>query len=198
MKEKLVFEEVFNQVIRQPNFWLKLLIGGSLSFIPFVNIFAFGYLYRFSAKVRLTGNSGLPEWNDWSGLFADGLKFGVIWIIYWLLPMLLAVMFSVFFASLGFGAFAYLFVALVFAMVSILFCSALYRFHIHSDFKALLNITLVARMSFIGRNHLILPVLVFSGICALALPFYGIAFFLGFLLLIVQTSLCFRLFESRK
>jgi hypothetical protein len=44
----------------------------------------------------------------------------------------------------------------------------------------------------------IVPVLVFAGICVFALPLYGFAFFAGFLLLVAQTSLCYRSLESGK
>ena len=90
MKEMPIFEEVFNRLIKSPRFGVKFLIGGLLSFVPILNIFAFGYLYRLSRAVRKSGQPALPAWNNWSGLFLDGLRFGVVWLVFWVLPILLA------------------------------------------------------------------------------------------------------------
>jgi hypothetical protein len=198
MKEKPIFEEVFTQLIRQPDFWLKVLIGGLLSFVPIVNFFAFGYLYRFSLQARRTGQLNLPEWNDWAGLFADGLKFAVVWLAYWLLPLLLALLVSSIFGGLGLAALSYLLLSSVFLISPVLFSSALYRLQMRSDFKDLLDVVLIIRMSYMEFSRFILPALVFLGICALALPIYGFALFAGFLLLIAHTGLCYRAIEHRK
>ncbi|HAQ58910.1 MAG TPA: hypothetical protein DEA16_01420 [Opitutae bacterium] len=198
MKEKPIFEEVFAQLINQPNLGRKLLIGSALSFIPILNLFAFGYLYRLAALLRRTGQLRLPEWTDWAGLFADGLKFAVVWLAYWLLPLIVGILIATVFSALGLGALAYIFVASVFLAASVLFCAALYRLQMRSNYRDLLDVMLIVRMSYMKSVEFILPVLVFAGICAVALPFYGFAFFAGFLLLVTQTSLCYRLLESGK
>ncbi len=198
MKEKPIFEEVFAHLIRQPNCGRKLLIGSALSFIPIVNLFAFGYLYRFSVQLRRMGQVSLPEWTDWAGLFADGLKFAIVWLIYWLLPFVVGMCLAAGFCALGLGALAYVFMASVFLAASVLFCAALYRLQMRSNYRDLLDVMLITRMSYMQAAEFILPVLVFAGICAFALPFYGFAFFAGFLLLVAQTSLCYRSLESGK
>ena len=198
MKEKPIFEEVFAQLINQPNLGRKLLIGSALSFIPILNLFAFGYLYRLAALLRRTGQLRLPEWTDWAGLFADGLKFAVVWLAYWLLPLIVGILIATVFSALGLGALAYIFVASVFLAASVLFCAALYRLQMRSNYRDLLDVMLIVRMSYMKSVEFILPVLVFAGICAVALPFYGFAFFAGFLLLVTQTSLCYRSLESGK
>ena len=198
MREKPIFEEVSTQLVCQPRFWVKWLIGGILSFIPVANIFAFGYLYRFSVRLRRTGKVSLPEWDDWAGLFADGLKFGLVWIIYWVLPLSLASVLSLVFCALGLHVLSYLSVTATFFATSILFCSALYRFHINPKFKTLFEIGYIFRMSQIGLGAYVLPIFVFAGIFVLSLPLYGIAFFTGFLLLITQLNSFYRSFELRK
>ena len=198
MKEKPIFEEVFAQLLAQPKLGLKLLIGSVLSFVPVANLFVFGYLYRFAAQVRRSGQLGLPEWDDWAGLFSDGLKFAVAWLGYWLLPLLVAGLFSGLLCAFGMMAVAYLFMASVFVVVSVLFCAALYRLQMRSNYRDLLDVVLIARMTFMKAHEFIIPALVFLGICAFSLPLYGFAFFVGFLLLITQTSLCYRSLESRK
>ena len=198
MKEKPIFEEVFAQLIHQPHLGRKLLIGSALSFIPIVNLFAFGYLYRFAAQLRRTGQLSLPEWTDWADLFTDGLKFAVVWLGYWLLPLIVGMFIATGFCALGLGALAYIFMASVFLAASVLFCAALYRLQMRSNYRDLLDVMLIARMSYMQAVEFILPVLVFAGICAFALPLYGFAFFVGFLLLVTQTSLCYRSLESGK
>jgi hypothetical protein len=198
MKEKPIFEEVFAQLIRQPNLALKLLIGSALSFIPVVNFFAFGYLYRFAAQLRRTGQLNLPEWTDWAGLFSDGLKFAVVWLAYWVLPLGIAAVLAGVFGAIGLGALSYIFLSLVFLGASVLFCAALYRLQMRSDYKDLLDVVLIARMSYMKWTEFLLPALVLAGICVCALPLYGFAFFAGFLLIVTQTSLCYRSLESGK
>lgn len=140
----------------------------------------------------------MPEWNDLPGLFADGLKFGLIWIVYWVLPLSLAALLSFMFCSIGLHILSYLSVTATFFAASILFCSALYRFHMKPNYRTLLDIETILRMSYVGFGACVLPILVFSGIFVLVLPLYGIAFFTGFLLLITQLNSFYRFFELRK
>ncbi len=198
MKEKPIFEEVFAQLIGQPKFGLKLLIGSVLSFVPVVNLFVFGYLYRFAAQVRRTGQLRLPEWDDWAGLFSDGLKFAVVWLSYWLLPLLVAGLFAGLLCAFGMVAVAYLCMASAFTVASVVFCGALYRLQMRSDYRDLLDVVLILRMSYMKAHEFMIPALVFLGICAFSLPLYGFAFFVGFLLLMTQTSLCYRSLEAGK
>jgi hypothetical protein len=198
MKEKPIFEEVFAQLIGQPKFAGKLLVGSVLAFVPVVNFFVFGYLYRFAAQVRRSGQLRLPEWDDWSGLFSDGLKFAVVWLSYWLLPLWIAGLFAGLLSTLGMLPMAYLFMVTIFVTTSVVFCAALYRLQMRSDFRDLLDVILILRMSYMQARALMVPALVFIGICALSLPLYGFAFFVGFLLLIAQTTLCYRSLESGK
>ncbi len=197
MKETPIFEEVFMRLVRQPGFGLKVLIGGLLSFVPGVNILAFGYLYRFSQRTRKSGQIALPQWEDWQGLFLDGLRFAVAWLVYWLLPVLLALLVSNLLVALGLVALAYLLFSGVFLLSPVLFSAALYRLQMRSDFKDLLDLPLIFRMATMELPRFIIPALVFLGLFALALPLYGFAVFAGFLMLIAYTSLCYRAIEQR-
>jgi len=198
MKETPIFEEVFIRLIKLPGFWVKLLIGGLLSFVPIVNIFAFGYLYRMSRAVRKSGQPALPAWQDWSELFMDGLRFAVVWLAYWLLPILLAALISWLMTLVYLGALSNIFFFTVVLLSSILFSSALYRYHMRKDFKDLLDVALILRMTWMELPRLIVPAFVFLGILVLLLPFYGFAIFGGFLLLITYTSLRYRSIEQNK
>ncbi len=195
MKGTPIFEEVFMRLIRQPGFWLKLLIGGLLSFVPIVNIFAFGYLYRLSSQIRRTGQISLPEWTDWRALFFDGLRFGVVWLSYWLLPILIISLLSGALGSLGLVAISYLVLSLTFLISPVLFSSALYRLQMRSDFKDLLDVPLIIRMTYMELPRFVIPAFVFIGIFALSAPLYGFAVYFGFLMLISYTGLCYRSLE---
>ncbi|WP_269523214.1 DUF4013 domain-containing protein [Coraliomargarita parva] len=197
MKETPIFEEVQRQLIRQPKFTLKVVIGGLLSFIPVVNILAFGYLYRFTSQLRRSGQPALPEWNEWQGLFLDGLRFGAVWVLFWLLPVLLASGLSSLMAILHVGALGYLIFMSVCLCAPLFFSAALYRLQMRSDFKDLLDLSLIARMTWTLLPRYIVPALALLGFSVLLLPLYGLALFAGFLGVLAFTSLCYRQIERQ-
>jgi len=198
MKETPIFEEVFSRMLGLPGFWLKMLVGGLLSFVPVINFFAFGYLLRLSRGVRRTGHLALPDWDDWAGLFLDGVKFAVVWLTYWLLPLLLAGAISAVMGSVGLGALSWLVLSLVFLLAPILFSAALYRYNRRNDLQDLLDVVLIVRMSYGAFPRLIIPALAFAGIFAVAAPLYGFAAFFGFAVLIIYSTLSFRAIEQRR
>ena len=65
MRETPILEEVIKQLIKLPKFWVNLLIGSLLSFVPIVNIFAFGYLHQVFRGVYRLGMPALPPWHNW-------------------------------------------------------------------------------------------------------------------------------------
>jgi hypothetical protein len=196
MKEMPIFEEVANRLIKLPGLGVNFLIGGLLSFVPIVNVFAFGYLYRLSRAVRKSGQPALPAWNDWSGLFLDGLRFAVIWLVFWFLPILLASLIAWLMPFIYLGALTGIFFLTSVLLSTLLFSSALYRYNTRRNFKDLLDFMLIFRMTRMELPSLILPGFVFLGFLVLLQPFYGFAIFGGFLLLITYTSLRFRSIEG--
>lgn len=196
MKEMPIFEEVFNRLIKLPGFGLKFLIGGLLSFVPIVNIFAFGYLYRLSRAVRKSGQPILPAWNDWPGLFIDGMRFTVVWLVYWLLPISLASLIALLMPFVYLGVLTSIFFLTSVLLSTVLFCSALYRYNMRRNFKDLLDLLLIIKMTRMEMPRLILPGFVFLGFLVLLQPFYGFSIFGGFLLLISHTSLRYRSIEG--
>lgn len=198
MKETPIFEEVFRDLVFERRFGLNLLVGGLLCFIPVINIFAFGYLYRFSLRARRTGQLQLPEWEEWRGLFLDGLRFTVVWLIYWLLPLLLALGVSAMFRYFALGALAYLLLSTVFLLSPVLFSSALYRFQKREDFRDLLELPRIFRMSYMEFPRLVVPAFVFLGIFILLRPLYGFAVFGAFLFLTAHTALSYRAIERKR
>ena len=196
MKEMPIFEEVLNGLIKLPGFGVKFLIGSLLSFVPILNIFAFGYLYRLSRAVRKSGQPALPAWNDLPGLFLDGLRFAVVWLVFWLLPILLASLIAWLMPFVYLGALSSIFFLTSVLLSTVLFSSALYRYNMRRNFKDLLDILLIFRMTRMEMSRLILPGFAFLGFIVLLKPFYGFAIFGGFLVLITYTSLCFRSIEG--
>jgi len=198
MKETPIFEEIFHRLIKLPGFWVKLLIGGFLSFVPIVNLFAFGYLYRLSRAVRKLGQPVLPTWGDWPGLFMDGLRFAVVWLAYWLLPVLLAGLITWLLTEISLGALANVFFLAIVLLSTVLFSSALYRYNMRKDFQDLLDLPLILRMTWMELPRMIVPAFVFLGLFVLLLPFYGFALFGGFMMFITYTSLRYRSIEQKQ
>ena len=196
MKEMPIFEEVANRLIKLPGLGVNFLIGGLLSFVPIVNVFAFGYLYRLSRAVRKSGQPALPAWNDWPGLFLDGLRFAVIWLVFWFLPILLASLIAWLMPFIYLGALTGIFFLTSVLLSTLLFSSALYRYNMRRNFKDLLDFMLIFRMTRMELPRLIVPGFVFLGFLVLLQPFYGFAIFGGFLILITYTSLRFRSIEG--
>lgn len=198
MKDDSGFEDILSRLIAQSGFGRKVLIGGLLSFVPGLNFFAFGYLYRFSNRARKTGELGLPEWEDLRGLFFDGLRFAVAWLAYWVLPILALCALSALLRSVSLGLVGYLVFAAGFALSPALFSSALYRLQTRSDFRDLLDVVLIFRMTVLKLRTFLLPALVFVGFFAVAWPLYGLAFFIGFTLVIAYSGATFSRLERRR
>ena len=60
---------------------LKWLLGSILLIIPIVSFFVEGYRYRLY-KNGISGSMDLPEWNEWGDLFAKGLQFFLVRLVY--------------------------------------------------------------------------------------------------------------------
>ena len=195
MKETPIFEEAFLRLVRQQGILLKIIVGGLLSFIPIINLFAFGYLYRFSGSIRRSGSLGLPDWSDWKGMFVDGLWFAVPWLAFWLLPVVVISFLSGFIGAIGLGAVAYLLFAGVLLVSPWLFSAALYRLQMRQDFRDLLDLPLIFKLCYAFALPMLVPALALFGIGALLLPLYGFAFFVGALVLIAYSTLCYRVAE---
>ena len=198
MKETPIFEELCLRLIRQPGVVRKLLIGGLLSFVPFVNLLAFGYLHGLTVQVRRTGRFDLPEWTEWDQLFRDGLRFAVPWLTYWLLPIGLSFVLASILEGMDLGALSYLVFSVVFALSSVLFGAALYRVQTRNDFKVLLDLALILRLSALHWERMLVPVFVVAGMFFVAGPLYGFPFFIGFVLILSYTTYLFSVLESRR
>src|SRR4051812_47039323 len=90
----------FTFVFNDPRWVTKLLIGsgiallGTLLFVTIIGgllAFAplFGYLLRLTHNVVADETQPLPEWEDWGGLFCEGLKYFAV--VYGLVLPLVAI-----------------------------------------------------------------------------------------------------------
>jgi len=197
MKETPIFEEVFHRLLKQPQFATRFLVGGLLSFVPVVNLFAFGYLYRVARRIRRDGSIQLPEWTDWQGLFVDGLRFAVPWLAYFLLPVGLAFGLSALLGMIHFSFVSILLGSLVLLLAPLVFCAALFRLQTRDRFEDLLDVVLIFRMTWAKLPQFIVPALAFLGLFAFRFPFYGFVDFFGFLMLVVYTTLSYHWIERR-
>ncbi|MEC8333355.1 MAG: DUF4013 domain-containing protein [Verrucomicrobiota bacterium] len=189
MRETLILEEVIKQLIRLPKFWISLLVGSLLSFVPIVNIFAFGYLHQVFRGVSRLEMPALPPWNNWRELFLDGLRFTIVWICYWIVPILIAAGLSSILTHLGLGVFSGIVFFSIILLSNILFIAAISHYHIRENYKDLLSFRLILNNARIVFPNLIVPSFVFLGFFLWLLPFYGFGLFGGFLLLLTCASL---------
>ena len=189
MRETPILEEVIKQQIQLPKFWFSLLLGSLLSFVPLVNIFAFGYLYQVFRGVQRLGEPALPPWRNWQELFIDGLRFSVVWMCFWVAPIILATGLSSILSYLGLGVFSGIILFSVLLVSNIIFISALSRYHLRENFKDLLSIRLILNNTWIFFPKLIVSSIIVLGIFLILLPFYGVGLFGGFLLLMTYSSL---------
>ena len=92
-------EAVCARLFGRPGWIPKVLLGGGLSFVPVLNLFALGYLMVYGRRLRRSQQLDLPEWSemDWPSLFIDGLRMlsllfcfgGVPLLVGWVVSLLL-------------------------------------------------------------------------------------------------------------
>ena len=92
------FGSSMHQLFGRPGWIPKVLLGGGLSFVPVLNLFALGYLMVYEAVLR-SQQLDLPEWSemDWPSLFIDGMRMlsllfcfvGVPLLVGWVVSLLL-------------------------------------------------------------------------------------------------------------
>ncbi|ADE54146.1 DUF4013 domain-containing protein [Coraliomargarita akajimensis] len=198
MKKTPIFEEVFLNLFKQRGIGMTILIGGLLSFIPILNFFAFGYLYRWSNQIRRQGRLELLDWNDFGGYFVDGIRFAIVWILYWLIPVIGAWGLYRLFAELGLSRIAFLLFSVVLLLAPILMSAALYRLQHRNEIRDLLKVGEIIRIAGVYELRMLIPALVAFAFLRLCPPFYGFALFAGFLVVLGYSSVCFHFLERSR
>ncbi len=195
-------EQICQRIFSSKNFFNKFLVGGVLSFIPILNIFSLGYLYRYSLQVRQKGDFTLPKWKNWPGLFIDGLKFLLLAILFAGIPVLFGWALSsglrVPFSYIRIELWAFIPFGISIALAPHFMIAALYRFQSREKIEDLLRLDIIFSMILGCWHSLIIPGLALIGLLFVGLPIIGFSFFLGFSLIIAYFNLIFLLFDSER
>ncbi|MDG1132074.1 MAG: DUF4013 domain-containing protein [Opitutales bacterium] len=186
-------EAVCTRLFGRPGWIPKVLLGGGLSFIPGLNLFALGYLFIYGRQLRRSGRVDLPEWSEmnWPELFVCGLRLFGLLILYIGLPMLVGWIVSLLLYFLTFGLLgvvAYFPLAICGFFSPMFFLSAFMAYLKHEEFRDAFQIRILLQEVLSGWKPLALPVVAFWGIFLLAIPLYGLSFFIGAWILIAYSS----------
>ena len=186
-------EAVCTRLFGRPGWIPKVLLGGGLSFIPGLNLFALGYLFIYGRQLRRSGRVDLPEWSEmnWPELFICGLRLFGLLILYIGLPMLVGWIVSILLYFLTFGLLgvvAYFPLAICGFFSPMFFLSAFMAYLKHEEFRDAFQIRILLQEVLSGWKPLALPVVAFWGIFLLAIPLYGLSFFIGAWILIAYSS----------
>ena len=166
-------EQVSKRLRSDPNWFTKCMLGVLLSFIPIIHFFACGYLYRLFRDGKAQKAFVLPEWEDWKGLFIDGLKFFFILLIFAGVPVgAMAALMS----ALPWDSYlAKIPIAPALFIAGPLASAALYLYLLNGDFRSCFNLQALTGLLKRTANDFWVPTLAFLGL-GLLLPF---AFFFG-------------------
>ncbi len=186
-------EAVCTRLFGRPGWIPKVLLGGGLSFIPGLNLFALGYLFIYGRQLRRSGRVDLPEWSEmnWPELFVCGLRLFGLLILFIGLPMLVGWIVSLLLYFLTFGLLgvvAYFPLAICGFFSPMFFLSAFMAYLKHEEFRDAFQIRILLQEVLSGWKPLALPVVAFWGIFLLAIPLYGLSFFIGAWILIAYSS----------
>mgnify|MGYP000734199593 CR=1 FL=1 len=194
------FETICKRIFMGKGFWRKFLIGGLLSSVPIVNLFALGFLYRFAMRIRTEGTLELPEWDDPKGLFIDGLKCFAAFFPFYFIPIVLLGGISALISSLFFLirldlfalTIAFIPVALAFFIGTPLAITALWKLQEREDFSALLKLEEILGLLKLNFEKLLVPHMAVLGLFVIGWPIFGFAYFLGILVLLPYHAMLFH------
>ena len=174
--------------------WMpKVLWGGFLSFIPFLNLFSLGYLLEYAIRLRQSRKWELPEWRDMEipSLLSNGVRMLLLILAYGGVPIVVGWMASqlVDLLSLGLlGIVSYFPLALSGFLSPFLVLASIHAYLRNGLFSDCWDIRTVLLSAWATWSNLIIPVFAFWGIILLALPLYGLAFFIGSWVLLAYSS----------
>lgn len=210
------FEKTCEKLTTDEHFFLRFFLWGLVTSVPILNIFSFGYLYRYAEIVRRTGNCVLPAANfrDWKDLFLDGLRFFVILLLFLVFPVLVVGTLAYF--VLGgvlnvFGHPAMTILGSPFVLLTMITClplalvvfigpvvmvAALFNFQKDPRFEELARLDRILGLVRDAGRRVFVPSFSFCGLLVVGLPFLGFALFLGFVVLIAYFMVTFVVLEK--
>ncbi len=161
----------------------KVLVGCLLTFLPLVNIFSLGYLYRYYGRARRLGEWRLPPWDDWERLLINGVYFLAVWACYGLLPLIAAGVLSSLLDWVTLGWLTPLWwtlMVVVFAGTLASTAAALWRFQENGRrWSTLLQVEAVLRLMLREWKLMIWPTAAYALLLVLLPPFFGVVAFAG-------------------
>ena len=185
------FETTLTRLIQNPRFFLTFLAGSLMCFVPVLHFFAFGYLYRMTKIMRVNGTLELPEWEDPSRLFIDGIRLTIVLLVYGFLPLTLGlIIIRLLISDLSYTSVNVFFGFWNLAVLS-LSCSAFYRYQRSQDFYELLNFTLIFRMALVFFKSNFLVLILCYGLALIFSPLYGISIFSLLMVILIQSTYYF-------
>lgn len=185
------FENLLIRLIQNPRFFLTFIAGSLLCFVPVVHFFAFGYLYRMAKVLRVNGSLELPEWEDPSRLFIDGIRLTIVLLVYGFLPVTLGlIIIRLLIPDLTYTS-VNIFLGFWKIAVLSLLCSAFYRYQRSQNFYELLNFTLIFRMSVLFFKSNFLVLVLCYGLAFILSPLYGFSIFSVLLVALIQSTYYF-------
>ncbi|MBD5779239.1 DUF4013 domain-containing protein [Pelagicoccus sp. NFK12] len=187
-------EQVSKRVFSDNNWLKKCALGGVLSLIPIVNIVALGYLYQIFQQGRSEKGISLPEWEDFKGLFLDGLRFLVIGLIFAVLPIAVVTLCAEFAFD---GMIASIPLIPVLFMAGPLMSAALYLYSVKQDISDCFNAEALSIMLKKGAISYTVPTLAYLGLCMLGLVLLPFPFFFGGVFYFYLMACAFKDLEKR-
>ncbi len=195
------FDDVCKRIFADPRWVPNVLIGGVLSFVPLLNIYALGYQYRYFEQIRRGGGFTWPDWTDWEGLFLDGLRLLAIIALYGLLPVFVGLWVVRLLGWLSYQIVGHpLYMAVVSPLVLLapLWITAMvYVYQPRKRWATLQRPDLAWLMTRGAWPAFLVPGLAFWGLMYLGFMLFGFVFFLGFLVLGAYYTRLFMEIESQ-
>lgn len=193
-------EQVSRRLFSDPTWLIKSIIGAFLIVLP-PWVFALGYLYRVAEQGRRGQSFELPDWDNWRGLFRDGIRMLVIVLAWVVLPIFIGWLVAQPLQWLPvhwfFGPLLYMPMVpgLLFGVP--LAAAGLYRFHRREDFRDALHLPTLLRMVVAARGEIVVPTLAFLGFLFVLFPLFPYALFTGGLVIFYYFAMTFRQIENK-
>ncbi|OHE70877.1 MAG: hypothetical protein A2007_01070 [Verrucomicrobia bacterium GWC2_42_7] len=172
---------------RDESFVKKMAIGCGITFVPILNIFAFGFLFQVAKQARRGEKMTVPEWRQWDALFVDGIRFLIVLTAYFVMPLAVGWLLINILSVLSLGIplnVAYLPFSIALLLAPAFTCVGLTRFLDTDDWLALFEFKEIVSNVVSAREILFVPSLIFAAMQFFLFPLYGISFFLGFLFIL--------------
>jgi len=200
----LSLEQVSRRVFSDPSWFVKTVVGMLAMFFPLPLVFGAGYVYRVALQGRMGQPIVLPDWDDWRGLFVDGVRFLALIFLLAFIPILAGWLVSVPVRLILhwlpgywlFQAFLYLPMVPGLLLAIPLTAAGLYRFQRRESFRDAVRPALLLRMVVASKGRLVIPTLAYVGVMVVLFPVLPYAMFTGGVVVFYYASSTFLQIEQ--